>query len=101
MTVETADAYYPEGDQALSKFIFHNLKYSEEAKAHKVSGEVMVSYWVETDSTLSNIRVITDLGYGCSENLSALMKNIKYVPAKVNGVPMKSKVLATFPIRAH
>lgn len=97
----TREAYYPEGDQALATYIFYNVKYSEEAKAKKVEGDMMVSFFVEADSTLSNIKILTDLGYGLGESVKELLSKIKYVPALVNGVPMRSKVIITVPLRAH
>jgi len=97
----TREAYYPQGDQALYTYIFNNLKYSEEAKAAKVSGDVMVSFWVEKDSTLADIKTLSDPGYGVGENLKGVLKSVKYVPALVNGVVMRSKVIITVPVRAH
>jgi protein TonB len=97
----TREAYYPQGDPALYTYIFNQLKYSEEAKAAKVSGDVMVSFWVEKDSTLSDIKTLSDPGYGVGENLKGVLKTIKYVPALVNGVVMRSKVIITVPVRAH
>lgn len=101
MKVETTDAHYPEGDQALTNYLFYNMKFSEEAKANKVQGDMMVSFFVEADSSLTNIKVITDLGYGCSDNMKALLEKVKYAPALVNGTPMRSKVIITVPVRAH
>lgn len=102
MKVEmTRDASYPEGDQALATYLFYNVKYSEEAKANKVEGDMMVSFFVEADSSLSNIKILTDLGYGCGESVKALLEKIKYTPALVNGTPMRSKVIITVPLRAH
>lgn len=101
-TVEmTREAYYPEGDQALATYLFYNVKYSEEAKANKAEGEMMVSFFVEADSTVSNIKIIRDLGYGLGDSVKALLGKVKYVPALVNGVPFRSKVIITVPLRAH
>jgi protein TonB len=102
MKVEmTRDAYYPEGDKAFYTFVFHNLKYTDEARANKVAGDVMISFFVEADSSLTGIKVLTDLGFGCTENMKELLKNVKFIPALINGIPMRSKVLLTVPIRAH
>jgi len=95
------EAHYVDGDQALYTFLFHNIKYTEEAKLNKIEGEAMVSFWVEADSSLSKINIISDAGCGCSESLKELLSKLKYIPALVNGVPMRSKVILNVPVRAH
>lgn len=102
MKVEnTREAQYPKGDGALDTLIFKTLKYSPEAKANKVSGEVMISFYVETDSTLTNFRIISDPGYGCGESVKEILQKLKFTPALVNGIPMKQKVIKTVPVYAH
>jgi hypothetical protein len=97
----TREAFYPEGDMALATYLFHNLKYSEEAKVNKVKGDVTISFFVELDSTLTNIKIMNDLGCGCQESLKELIGKLKYYPALVNGVPMRSNVLISVNIRAR
>lgn len=102
MKVEmTREAYYPEGDQALATYLFYNVKYSAEAKAKKVEGDMMVSFFVEADSSVSNIKILTDLGYGLGDSVKEILGKVKYVPALINGTPMRSKVIITVPLRAH
>jgi protein TonB len=95
------EAHYPQGDKALYDYLFKKVKYSEEAKTNKVSGEVMVSFWVEADSSLTKINIISDPGCGCGESLKELLSKLKFAPALVNGVPMRSKVILNVPVRAH
>ena len=102
MKVETTrEAEYPKGDQALFEYLFQHIKYTEEAKKNKAEGEVTVSFLVEADSTLSNIRIIKDVGYGCGEAVKEALVKVKYSPAMVNGTIMKSKMLLNVPVRAH
>jgi protein TonB len=98
---QTKEAAYPNGDQALFTYIFNNLKYSPEAKAAKVEGEIMASVMVELDSSVTTVKIIRDLGYGIGADVKALLEKLKYGPALENGTAMRSKVILNIPVRAH
>ena len=98
---QTREAQYIQGDDAVYQYFFENLHYSDEAKHAKVDTEVMLSFMVEVDSTISTIKVIRDPGFGVGEGLKELALKMKYIPALENGVPMRSKVLLNIPVRAH
>lgn len=101
MKVETQDAYYPGGQEAFDKYVFEHLTYSEEAKSARVEGQIMVSFYVGQDSSLSGIRVINDTGYGVGERLKEVLQTMKFVPALANGTVLRSKVMMYVPVRAH
>jgi hypothetical protein len=98
---QTREAQYVQGDAAVDQYFFDNLHYSDEAKHAKVDTEVMLSFMVEVDSTVSTVKVIRDPGFGVGESLKELALKMKYIPALENGVPMRSKVLLNIPVRAH
>ena len=97
----TQDAHYPDGDSKLYQYIFSNVNYSEEAKANKIEGNVMVSFNVETDSTVSNVVVIAGVGHGVDEEVKRLLKGLRFAPAIQNGEATKMNLMMTFPVRAH
>jgi hypothetical protein len=97
---QTKEAAYPYGDRALEDYIFKNLKYSEEAKAAKVEGEIMASIMVELDSSIT-VKIFKDPGYGIGADVKALLEKLKFGPALENGTAMRSKVIHNIPIRAH
>ncbi|HXA03094.1 MAG TPA: energy transducer TonB [Cytophagaceae bacterium] len=102
MTVkQSREAQYAQGDAAVDQYFFDNLHYSDEAKHAKVDTEVMLSFMVEKDSTISNIKVIRDPGFGIGERLKELLSRMKYIPAIENGVTLRSKVILNVPVRAH
>jgi protein TonB len=102
MTVkQTKEATFPKGDEALFTHIFNNLKYSQEAKTAKVEGELMVSIMVELDSSVTNVKIIRDMGYGIGADVKAILEKLKYGPALENGTAMRSKVILNIPVRAH
>jgi hypothetical protein len=102
MTVkQTREAQYIKGDAAVDQYFFDNLHYSDEAKHAKVDTEVMLSFMVERDSTITAIKVIRDPGFGVGDKLKELLLAMKYIPAMENGVIMRSKVILNVPVRAH
>lgn len=102
MKVEvTQDAFYPEGEMALYQFMFKNINYSDEAKANKVDGNVMTSFNVETDSTVSNVVILSGQGFGIDEEIKRILKEMKFSPAIQNGVKTKMNLMFNFPVRAH
>ncbi|MFL5730421.1 MAG: energy transducer TonB, partial [Cytophagaceae bacterium] len=90
---QTREAHFIKGDEAVDQYFFENLKYSPEAKAAKVDTDVMVSFMVEADSSISTIKVIRDPGFGVGESIKQILLKMKYIPAMENGVIMRSKVI--------
>jgi len=101
MKVETRDAFYPGGQETFDNYIFKHLTYTEEAKSAKSEAEVMVSFYVNSDSSITDIKVMNDPGYGVGEKLKELLKTMKFAPALANGTPIRSKMIMYVPVRAH
>jgi len=102
MKVETTrEAQYPQGDEALFSHLYHDIHYSDDAKKNKAEGEITVSFYVEADGSVSNVKIIKDIGFGCGDAVKEALLKIKYSPAMVNGTVMKSKLLLNVPVRAH
>jgi TonB family protein len=102
MTVITnQEPFYPKGEQALYTYIINNVKYSEEAKKNYVSGNVELSFDVMPDSTIKNVRIISDVGYGIGEEVKKLVEKLKFAPAVQMGIPVRMSVIMDFPVKAH
>lgn len=63
-----------------SKFIIENMEYPETAFKQNISGEVTLSFVVETSGRISNIEVVKPLGGGCTEEAIDLLKQIRWKP---------------------
>lgn len=75
-------------------FIADNLKYPKEAIDKKIQGRVMAEFVVGTDGTLSNIKIMKGIGYGCDEEaLRVLNLNYKWIPGKQRGKAVKQKLV--------
>ena len=79
------------------KFLGQNIKYPAVAKEKKVEGKVLVSFIVEKDGSLSNIKVLKEPGSGCGNEALRVMKlSPKWKPGVQNG--HKVRVQYTLPI---
>ena len=101
MAVTSQDAFYPKGDQSLYTYIMMNVKYSEEAKKNYASGDVELSFDVMADSSLTNVKVIHDVGYGIGEEVKKLVEKLKFAPAIMMNVKVRTNVMMDFPVKAH
>lgn len=64
----------PEGMATFRRWISNNYTYPQEAIDAGVVGTIIVSFVVEKDGTLSDIKVTQDIGYGTGEAAIQLMK---------------------------
>ena len=101
MTVTQQDAFYPKGEQALYNFVMYNTKYPEASVKNYITGKVELSFDVMPDSTLSNIKVISDVGHGVGEEVKKLVGTLKFAPAMMMGMKVKSNLIMEFPVKAH
>ncbi len=92
---------YIHGDDELYKYMYYNLKFSNEAKTKYIEGEVTVSFDVKTDSTTTNIIIIKGLGCGIDEEIKKIIAQLRFTPAVQNSVPVKMNTMYSFPIKAH
>jgi TonB family protein len=96
MTVEV-QAMPKGGLKKFHQYIEKNLRYPSEAKERGIKGKVNLQFTVEKDGSLTNIKVLKGLGYGCDEEAIRLMKAApKWYPSKIQGIPRR--VTRTLPI---
>lgn len=83
--------------QAVAK----KIKYPRAAEQNGVEGKVYVSFIVEKDGTLSQLKLVTGIGYGCDEEALKSIPSIAWNPGKQRGKPVRVKMILpiTFAIR--
>ena len=86
-------AQYPGGDEALYTKLFREMKYPAEAKENRITGDLMLSFFVEPDSTVSEVTALSDLGYGTKEEAIRLIKSLKFAPAIQNGKAVRQQMM--------
>jgi TonB family protein len=99
--VTEQEPFFPKGDIELYKHVLNAVKYSDEAKQKVIEGEVMLSFDVSPDSTISNINVISGVCCGINEEVQRVVKELKFAPAMQNGIKMRMNVMMNFPVKAH
>jgi TonB family protein len=86
-------AEYPGGNTQLYKDLASKMQYPAEAKEKRITGDVMVSFFVEADSTTSEVRGLRDLGGGTKQEAERLIKSLKFAPAIQNGKPVRQQMM--------
>jgi TonB family protein len=66
--------HFPGGEVEFNQFISRNIHLPEEAKRNGISGKVMVSFLVDIDGSISNIKVAKGIGGGCDEEAIRVVK---------------------------
>ena len=89
---------YPGGDAALLKFIAQNVEYPPIAKENGITGVVYVSYIVDRDGAIKEVKVVRGADPFLDKEAIRVVKTLKgYKPGKQRGKPVP--VQFTIPIR--
>ena len=85
---------FPGGLEKFYKYVANNYRTPEE---EGLKGKVFVTFVVEKDGSLTDIKVIRDIGFGTGKEAIRVLKNSpKWVPGEQNG--KKVRVLYSLPI---
>jgi len=77
---------YPGGDDARVAFLGQNIKYPEQATKNGVQGKVFVTFVIEADGSISNVKVLRGIGGGCDEEAVRIISIMpKWNPGMKNG----------------
>ena len=77
---------FPGGMPAMIEYLQTNMKYPEDAVKQKVGGRVMVMFVVETDGTISNVRVARNVFPSLDAEAVRVVKAMpKWKPGKEKG----------------
>lgn len=81
----TVNPEFPNGMEAFYKFVGENFTMPKTPNDIKLSGKTYVSFIIETNGEISNIKVLRDIGYGTGEEAVRVLKlSPKWTPGKVN-----------------
>ncbi len=87
----------PGGMAGWGKYLTKNLKYPPIARENNITGRVIMSFVVEKNGNLTDIKVLRGIGGGCDEEAVRVMKNAPaWKPGIQNGRPVR--VAYTMPI---
>jgi len=81
---------FPGGDQKMLEYVAKNIKYPQIARESGIQGRVFVSFVVEPDGSVSNVKVLRGIGGGCDEEAMRVVKSMpKWKPGKQRGKPVR------------
>lgn len=91
-TVVEQEPEFAGGIEALYQYIATNVKYPEKAKASKINGRVLVSFVIEKDGSISNIKVkqCPDEAL-CEEAMRVVRAMPRWKPGMVKGKKVRAQ----------
>ncbi|HBG70155.1 MAG TPA: hypothetical protein DDX57_05145 [Bacteroidales bacterium] len=92
-TITETQPEFPGGVDALMTFLKNNIKYPLAARNNEIQGTVYITYIIEPDGELSNIKVLKGIGGGCDEEA---IRVISLMPAWKPGTQRGKPVRAYF-----
>lgn len=89
---------FPGGDEARIRFLSENIRYPQMARESGIQGTVFVTFVVETDGSVTDVRVLRGIGGGCDEEAIRVIQAMpNWNPGKQRGRPVR--VQFNMPIR--
>ncbi len=83
---------FPGGMEALYRYLASNINYPQAAKNERIQGKVYVSFVIEKDGSVSNIKVLRDIGGGCGEEAVRVVKQMpKWKPGRQRGKRVRTQ----------
>ena len=81
---------YPGGQIAMLKYIMKNIKYPKQIMEEGIQGRVTVSFIVEKDGRVSNVRLLRSVQSALDKEAIRVVKSMpKWTPGKHNGKPVR------------
>jgi protein TonB len=97
-TVVESMPEFPGGLQELYNYLGNNIKYPVMAKESGIQGRVFVTFVVERDGSITDVRVLRGIGGGCDEEAIRVVQSMpKWQPGKQRGKPVR--VQYNLPVR--
>lgn len=89
-TVVEESPAFPGGDAARIKFLQENIKYPQIARESSIQGTVYVTFVVERNGNVTDVRVLRGIGGGCDEEAVRVIKAMpNWSPGKQRGKPVR------------
>lgn len=90
---------FPGGEPALYRFLSSQIRYPADALRNKVEGKVFVRFVIQPDGTLTDVKVMKGIGFGCNEEAVRVIQMMPaWVPGEITGrkVPVYSSLAVNF-----
>ncbi len=81
---------FPGGYEILIKYLGENISYPKAAREAGIQGKVFVSFVVEKDGKVTNIKILRGIGGGCDEEAVKVVQNMPdWIPGKQRSVAVR------------
>jgi len=81
---------FPGGDSLRIKFFFDNIKYPQDKKATDFQGKIYVSFIIEEDGSISNIKLLRGIETSLDDEVLRVINLMpKWNPGKCCGIPVR------------
>ena len=91
---------FPGGEQAMYDFLAKNISYPKTAKDSNIKGNVYVQFVVEKDGTITNPKVLRDVGGGCGDEALRVVRMMpKWKPGMHKGKAVRVQYTLPFHFR--
>lgn len=88
---------FPGGESAMKSYLNSNVKYPDVAQENGVQGRVIVESIIEKDGSMSDVKVIRSVDPSLDREALRVVKAMpKWTPAKLKGIPVRTK--CTIPV---
>lgn len=85
---------FPGGDRKLMEYLSENIRYPEECEEICVQGRVIVSFIVEKDGNISNVKVAKSLDPLLDKEAVRVVSGMpKWIPGRQNGVAVRVRYI--------
>lgn len=93
---------FPGGPSALNNWIRNNISYPAEAVKNEIEGRVTVSFIVEKDGSISNVKVVHPIEPSLDKEAVRLVAMMpKWKPGRQNGQPARVKYFVPITFKLH
>ena len=83
---------FPGGPQALMEYLSNNVKYPVVAQENGVQGRVVVSFVVERDGSITDVKVVRSVDPSLDKEAVRVVKSMpRWIPGKQNGQAVRVK----------
>ncbi len=92
---------FPGGNDKLYTYLSKNFELTDDMKENELKGKILTSFIVERDGSISNIKIIRDLGFGTGIQAERVLKKMpRWNPAVQNGKKVRCSFMIPIMIYA-
>lgn len=89
---------FPGGEEARLRFLSENIRYPQMAREAGIQGTVFLTFVVERDGSVTDVRIVRGIGGGADEEAVRVVRNMpRWTPGRQRGQPVR--VQFNMPIR--